>query len=297
MTYVFDRGAGQHLVRLYDWRNGGWAPHNRGPVSVAGVRFDVRETPQAGANHFVVHAADAGNIVAAVLTPGDVGDRAIILQCSGLTTLSDPHLIHSAGMVIWVILRMKNRHAFEQVEKWLPQFLDLTFDEAKHIAGAADRAALSGLETRCGDLLDVVVPEEAKGILAALSILCQGYLAVWASRLKTTEDREVLSGKPVGDALDSMGWSKIDQSSLPADLPTKLDDLSKPTWWRQCFGNNNVADLANSELKGKLNESKYLKHLVAWIDEGTPVPEELGSFEDTVAVAFGELCGELRCHD
>ena len=89
-----------------------------------------------------------------------------------------------------------------------------------------------------------------------------------------------------------MGWSKIDKSLLPEGLSEKLDEMSDRGWWKQCFGEVNIADLVTGELKGKLEDSPRLKALVAWIDGDESAIG--GNLAKTVAGALEELCKELR---
>lgn len=72
--------------------------------------------------------------------------------------------------------------------------------------------------------------------LIALSILCQGYLAVLAAQKSDLPEET-----KVAQALELMGWPAFTKSDegrkvlQKMNLAGKIDEVSKPTWWNDVF--------------------------------------------------------------
>jgi hypothetical protein len=101
-----------------------------------------------------------------------VQKKAIILQVSSQSTVSE----HSTASDLVVWLSMKNRAAYKQVDKWLPEFMSLTFNDAQELVKAGLREKVSSAcEARYPHLLDVILPRTIENRLA-LRLLCEAWL-------------------------------------------------------------------------------------------------------------------------
>lgn len=136
-------------------------------------------------------------------------------------------------------------------------------------------------------------------VLAALAILCHGFLAVWAGdpgrrqagrawidRIDGTREEGDLG--TVASLLDSLAPAAGIGSTV---LANKWDDVRDGSWWRDCFGTTTVKPFVEKELKGPLDEKPKLEALIDWIDGGAAAPN---GFEELVAEAYLQIREELK---
>jgi len=106
------------------------------------------------------------------------------------------------------------------------------------------------------DLVRLLRPQSAE-VLSALSILCQGYLAIHAE--------EHGEGAEMTKALNQMGWS----GDIVMDGANgHIDRVSNPGWWQKPFdGVENLAEEVKYEWGAKENLSR-VETLLDWITKG-----------------------------
>ena len=118
-------------------------------------------------------------------------------------------------------------------------------------------------------------------VLSALSILCQGYLAVHAE--KHGDDSQV------SRALNQMGWSNnlmTNSSNAPADK------VSTSGWWMKAFdGTNNLNEKAKDEW-GEQEGWSEVEDLLEWITEEQK-PRKGPKPRRIVATAYSKLAKRL----
>ena len=86
--------------------------------------------------------------------------------------------------------------------------------------------------------------QEVQVQLSALTILCEGYLAVHAE----TEDNDIHT------ALKLMKWTKFRESKrgkkfIPSDLNKKIDTVQQPKWWLNVFEQDSFREDVKKEWK------------------------------------------------
>jgi len=134
-------------------------------------------------------------------------------------------------------------------------------------------------------------PKQEAEVLSALSILCQGYLAIHAK--EHGEESEVKK------ALDQMGWS--------ADLMTnnsngQVDTVSDVDWWAEVFDTDMLIGEAKEEWGNEEGWSK-VRNLLARFAKDSDEPEEPDEQEteplsgekarETVAKAYCKLAKRM----
>jgi hypothetical protein len=129
---------------------------------------------------------------------------------------------------------------------------------------------------------------EALSNLVALSILCQGYLAVHAMK---EGDRW---GPPeIKSALEHMGWDSVAEKAaemLGPDLEVRRKDASSPTWWSGIFReskDNLQGQLADELGVSEIEDYPQIKALTDAMYGESPVQA------DIVAGAFCAISGKL----
>jgi hypothetical protein len=136
----------------------------------------------------------------------------------------------------------------------------------------------------CGKLLQEALIETAKGsgwlaleraaerrpiqYLAALAILCQGYLAVHAS--PDTNCSTDWGPQEISEALEKMGWTLMMESGDVArwrelNIGQHREVVTKPEWWRQVLREDSADELSDKVVKECSNLSKY-HHLRKLLD-------------------------------
>jgi len=187
--------------------------------------------------------------------------RLIILQASkGNDSISLTH--ETVGDKVW--LSMKSREAYTKVSEWLPQFLNLSFEDAVKIAEAKDRGALAPkIQEDYEKLLDITHPGDPTAPLA-FRLLCEAWAEVNVKKNTT------LSG-------------------LPINAPSKLDDWLAPF---HPDGDGNPAKIASvvSKMGDAASKGKAEKVLKAADGEGDlrgEVLAFLGTIKDTATQTEG----------
>lgn len=128
------------------------------------------------------------------------------------------------GDFVW--LSMKSRAAYNKVADWLPQFLDLSFEDAVKIVNAPDRAALDpGFQRKHAQLLDITHPGDPTARLG-FRLLCEAWL--------------MNNGKPTTCA------------GIPITPPGSLDDWLSPFK----LGNITPDKVAVATMMGKTLEAQ-----------------------------------------
>jgi hypothetical protein len=176
-------------------------------IQVAAVRFetavgDMRTDNLVSPVRIVAHIGGTREDVTNNLWDAaqhNPGRQAIILEVSSQEATSS--LSAGIGNIVW--LSMKSRQAYKKVSDWLPQFLDLTFEDAEKIANEPDRAALDPeIQRKYAQLLDITHPGDPAAPLA-FRLLCEAWYQV----------------NVAGNTL---------LSDFPITAPTNLDDWLKP---------------------------------------------------------------------
>lgn len=211
----------------------------------------------------------------------EVEKRKVIVLDASTSTVT--RLFEEGESVVW--LPMKNLSAYENDAKWISEFLGLDFPASRLIArGLGGQTLKDGEQNDLAEiakarpnLFAVLTPPKIKSVVPALSILCQGYLAVAGAGGKLGESDEVL---------DIMGWNRLDQGSLPQGLGTKIREVSNRQWWSEVFSRGSLESSLEAEIKGNVPDK--LLTLVRWIEGNSPNSSECSP--QMVARAFQALC-------
>lgn len=124
----------------------------------------------------------------------------------------------------FVWFSMKNRHAYEQVGQWLPEFLKLTFEQAKQITGFKNRAEAHELEAEFSHFLDIILPGRVENLLA-FRLLCEATKVVAEENTKrTAKDEQTsntaeLSNITIHAPKDLSEWLAPFGKSKPEEIP------------------------------------------------------------------------------
>lgn len=140
------------------------------------------------------------------------------------------------------------------------------------LCGLSDKATVESLVRgeNPGGLRRFFV-HEVQAYLAALTILCEGYLAVHSADIACHAD--------ISPALKLMKWTEFRNSArgrklIQPDLSDKMSNVRQPEWWLKVFERESVhdevrkewADTTESELPATLN------HLLEAICNGKAIP-------------------------
>jgi hypothetical protein len=139
-------------------------------------------------------------------------------------------------------------------------------------------------------------PEQEAEILPALSILCQGYLAVHAEEHGEEDSME--------SALDQMGWS---EDLTLSGLDGRVEESTKPDWWRVFDDENGLLDEAEEEWGDEADGWSTVKDLLIRVigdrdgedqdredaNETEPQPLESEKDRELVADAYCKLVERL----
>lgn len=90
------------------------------------------------------------------------------------------------------------------------------------------------IECKEEDMPAILLPPQGASDLIALSILCQGYLAVHANCREPDKDWK---DQNIAIALEQMGWNSVDKSMIPPRLGKKesIEKVRNPGWWWTVF--------------------------------------------------------------
>jgi len=157
--------------------------------------------------------------------PALTGQKVIALQVATSDSLpDDPTVQHTDAGNDYVWLSMKSREAYKRVSDWLPQLLDLSFDDAVQIANARDRGALPPrIQDAYTKLLDITHPGDPTASLA-FRLLCEAWKEV-----KVTGNTEV-SGFPITAPSGLEEWvapfspDGSDETAKIASVVSKIGD-------------------------------------------------------------------------
>lgn len=100
------------------------------------------------------------------------GCDSIILQVSTQPVSSSSA---SSGNFVW--FSMRDLQAYEKLGEWLPEFLKLTFEQAKRIARFQTRAEAHEFEADFSHFLDIILPGRVESCLA-FRLLCEATKAI-----------------------------------------------------------------------------------------------------------------------
>ena len=86
------------------------------------------------------------------------------------------------------------------------------------------------IECKEEDMPAILLPPQGASGLIALSILCQGYLAVHANCKEPDKDWK---DQDISIALEQMSWNTVDKSLIPSSLgeKEKIKKVRDPGWW------------------------------------------------------------------
>jgi hypothetical protein len=86
------------------------------------------------------------------------------------------------------------------------------------------------IECKEEDMPAILLPPQGTSGLIALSILCQGYLAVHANCKEQDKDWK---DQDISIALEQMSWNTVDKSLIPSSLgeKEKIKKVRDPGWW------------------------------------------------------------------
>jgi hypothetical protein len=145
-------------------------------------------------------------------------------------------------------------------------------------------------------------PDKPAKYLPALSILCQGYLAVYAEKRHPdpgeNEWKKEPAGAKIAAALRQMGWFKpemrIKRELIKAEVDRKFLEICKAGWWdifEEEIENNNLVAEIDIECKGDL--PMEIRSLVEGICKGNVTAESVAVGYCSIAREMGGvLCGE-----
>ena len=195
--------------------------------------------PATNPERAVVHIIGNRSGFLAAAFPGADSYQAIILQATTQDSgLGDDH--EPAEKVVW--LSMQSRESYKKADKWLPQFLRLSFEDAVKIAKAKDRGTLDPrIQEDYAKLLDITHPGDPTASLA-FRLLCEAWTEV-----NVNQNRK-LSGLPITAPKDLTGWlapfapDGNDDAAKIASVVSKTGDADKTKV-------RNVLDAANDDPK------------------------------------------------
>lgn len=160
-------------------------------------------TPISDPLHVVCHLTEYRKDVNFLDTTAPGAPKLVILQVSAgadhvpLPSEFDNH-------AVW--LSMASRSAYVEVNAWLSQFLDLSFEDARKLATLQSRSQVTGkleyLEGKYSNFLNVILPGSVDAPLA-LRLLCEAWLL-------------------------TNGASSRDENGIMIHAPQKLDDWLTP---------------------------------------------------------------------
>ena len=99
---------------------------------------------------------------------------------------------------------------------------------------------------------------EVRGHLAALSILCQGYLAVHAD--------DITCHKNIGNDLDLMRWTDLQNSASHTDLGDKKSEVQQPAWWLRAFERESFCDAMKKDWQATTGSEELTDELTVLLD-------------------------------
>ena len=133
--------------------------------------------------------------------------------------------------------------------------------------------------------------------LSALSILCQGYLAVHA---EAYDEKEGWEPEEISDALEQMKWT---EELMSSGMTSRVEEVTKPDWWRVFDDEDGILDEAKQEWGDEADGWSTVKDLLIRVMEGrneeeredTDEPEPLKTEKDRglVADAYCKLAERL----
>jgi hypothetical protein len=172
---------------------------------------------------------------------------------------------------------------------------------------AIDRRVAEGIVT--GRRLDVprdlhalMFEEEGSDTLSALTILCQGFLAVHAVPGTKTPDGVPSGARDVvGEALSQMRWGDIDATLLPVSFASaewreeRRREVRSPQWWNPAFEGTDLRAIVEREWgdESLVKLTDVLKLVEAIEAKGDLDTRETHVSPDIVAKAYHALCSRL----
>jgi hypothetical protein len=135
------------------------------------------------------------------------------------------------------------------------------------------------------ELVGLLKPKSVE-VLSALSVLCQGYLAVHVEGYNEQEER--WGPEEMSPALKQMGWSE-DLMTIASDR--KSDEVSDPGWWQVFDGEDDLIDQVEDEWGDEEALPEVLKELLTRIMEGTQLGDN--DAHKIVADAYCKLAERL----
>lgn len=139
-------------------------------------------------------------------------------------------------------------------------------------------------------------PDKPAKYLPALSILCQGYLAVYAEKKHPNSGKDEWEKEPeeakIGVALRQMGWFKpemrIKRELIKVEVGRKFSEICDAGWWNifeKEIKNNNLAAEIAIECKGDLPVE--IGSLVEEICKGEVTAESVATGYSSIAKEMG----------
>ena len=158
----------------------------------------------------------------------------------------------------------------------------LSGDEATELLEYVEEVRDSGQ----AEAPDILLPPASVSHLSALSILCQGYLAVHVEGYNEQEER--WEPEEISPALEQMGWSE-DLTTIASDK--RSDEVSDPGWWQVFDGKDDLIDQAEDECGDEEALPDVLEDLLTRIKEGRQLGDK--DARETVADAHCKLVERL----
>lgn len=188
-------------------------------------------------------------------------------------------LIHSGNKDLWDKNKLNVQTAFWfdspgdpsapdtdlSVRRQTSPLFDITIDDAQQILHYS-----IGYEQK---IPDCCTEKQENHILPALTILCQGYLAVHAEHKEQNKDWK---DQDIAIALEQMGWDSVDKSLVPQSFGEKesIEKVRNPGWWWAAFEDDfknkdkkslSVAIQEEWDMSGDKEISKELEDLIKLI--------------------------------
>ncbi len=260
---VVQRMADQQRLVLHDHSSGLYlSGGDYDSLKVAEVDFKplaqlANDVPNNSPIHVVAHVINRANFLAAFFKSPAAGEEfdsrpRIVFHVGRPESVAVDSLVSSD--IVWI--SMKSREAYKKVADWLPQFLDLSFEDAVKIANATDRAALDpNFQRKYAQLLDITHPGDPTASLA-FGLLCEAWL--------------MNNGKPTTC------------EGIPSTPPGSLDDWLAPFK----VGNITPDKVAVAAMMGKTLEAQATAVLDA-VGQGDTLSIS------TAATAFVTVCSQL----
>jgi len=229
-------------VYLYDRRDGegawkGAVTLDNGKVARANVAnfgtgsvgtFDpvqVLQQTSMPAKHAIIHADNPESCC----TAADF--ELIVLWVSTQDSRNDPHSILTSPAAI-VRFAMRDGNAYRTADsKWLPEFLKLTFEQAKQLARFKTRTEASGWESDnpgFEHFLDIILPGRVENLLA-FRLLCEATKVVEEENTRRTAKGEqtsntaLLSNITIHAPQTIWEWVRPFGITTPEDPTTQAD--------------------------------------------------------------------------